>query len=1029
MRPIQLTMTAFGPYKGTEVVDFRELEDNRLFVISGATGAGKTTIFDGICFALYGQASGEDRTDSGAMRSDFADDAVPTTVELLFAIQNRTYRILRQIPYVKQGNKTKTAARYEFYEVTTNGEAPIVDRQIVSEIDKKAEELIGFTQAQFSQIVMLPQGEFRKFLTSDTENKETIMRKIFRTEPYREIVDKLKGKKDEAQATLISERQQKDGLIKQIPSRLPQRDAAIFNVLASENFNDYQVMSALETEQLFYDEKIMVDKHHYDTAVQQHAEMLEKYHAAKGVNERFDELAQRKIVYAELANQVPFLEKEAKRLGDAERAVAIEQLEIQFVELKKEVGIKTEYLEKAVRSVQLIAKEIEEIEAHYTIEEGKKPEREKLAESLMRLHDALPQVAALASKKVALATLKKEWQTRQITLQATTEKSAIEIEKVNAFKKQMEQLDKKLIVFDDQVELLAATTEKCRIVDEFIGLAAQMDTFSVERNKQEILYVESKKEYETLAHDWLMNEAATLAATLHDGEACPVCGSENHPQKAHRGEVVVTKEELEKANAKLARIESNYRTAVANFDSSFKQVTAKKCELAQIDFDIEHVEAESSKLHATKKHLEQEVTVLRATRQELRQLKDKLTQQSQIAEEMVQHKAVIERAVIDCQASYEKEQALFEQTLNAIPEDVQELNVLEQRIAAFTQQKRVLDTAWETIQKRREEGKERLTTSKSAEIHVKQALVEAEKKQYNAQQRFAETLQKSEFPTEQAYHEAKMDEASRTKLKSDIENFKQQFYAVREAVKELAALLEGKEKIDISGVDQTLVQLKATYEAALTAYNSSVEFAKIAKELQVKIEKSMTIVTTLEKEFGKVTDLYDVVRGHNGLRLSFERFIQIEYLGRIIQSANLRLKEISSGQFELIRSDRQEVRGRQSGLGLDVYDAYTGQTRDVKTLSGGEKFNASLCLALGMADVIQSFQGSVSIDTMFIDEGFGSLDEESLSKAIDTLIDLQKSGRMIGVISHVEELKAAFPAILEVKKSREGHSHTQFLIK
>lgn len=1029
MKPIRLTMTAFGPYKGTEIVDFRELEDNRLFVISGATGAGKTTIFDGICFALYGQASGEDRTDSGAMRSDFADDAVPTTVELLFAIQNRTYRILRQIPYVKQGNKTKTAARYEFYEVTADGEVPIVDRQIVSEIDKKAEELIGFTQAQFSQIVMLPQGEFRKFLTSDTENKETIMRKIFRTEPYREIVDKLKGKKDEAQAALISERQLKDGLIKQIESLLPQRESAIFAVLASVNYNDHQVMSALVTEQLFYNEKIMVDKHHYETAVQQHAEMLEKYHAAKGVNERFDELAQRKTVYAELSNKVPFLEKEAKRLSDAERTVAIEQWEIQFEELKKEVSTKTEHLEKAVRTVQMIAKEVEEIETHYKVEEDKKPMREKLGESLIRLHDSLPQVAALASKKEALVKLKNELHTRQITLQATTEKSAIEIEKVNAFKNQMEQLEKKLIAFDDQVDLLAATTEKCRIVDEFIKLTAQTAVCSDERNKQEILYVASKKEYESLARDWLMNEAATLAATLHDGEACPVCGSSDHPEKAHRGEIQVSKEELEKANDRLARMESNYRTAIANYDSSFNFVTKKKSELAQIDVDVEQVEDESNKMHAMKKRLEEEVTVLRAARQELSQLKDKLTQQNKIAEELVQNKAIIERAVFECHASYEKEQALFEQTLSAIPEDIRELEVLEQRITVLTQQKRELDTAWELILKRREECKERITTSRSAEIHMKHALVEAEEKLQTAEQRFVKALQKSEFPSVQAYHEAKMDEESRMRLKSEIEDFKQQFYAVREAVKELAALLEGKEKIDLSGIDQLLVNLKTTYETALRAYNGSVEFAKIATELQVQIGESMTIVTALEKEFGKVTDLYDVVRGHNGLRLSFERFIQIEYLERIIQSANLRLKEISGGQFELIRSDRQEVRGRQSGLGLDVYDAYTGQTRDVKTLSGGEKFNASLCLALGMADVIQSFQGSVSIDTMFIDEGFGSLDEESLNRAIDTLIDLQKSGRMIGVISHVEELKAAFPAILEVKKSREGHSHTQFILK
>ena len=199
--------------------------------------------------------------------------------------------------------------------------------------------------------------------------------------------------------------------------------------------------------------------------------------------------------------------------------------------------------------------------------------------------------------------------------------------------------------------------------------------------------------------------------------------------------------------------------------------------------------------------------------------------------------------------------------------------------------------------------------------------------------------------------------------------------------------------------------------------------------MKEKIIESSKVVAELEQEHGKVTDLYDVVRGHNGLKLSFERYIQIEYLEQIIHSANERLRDMSNGQFELIRSDRQEVRGRQSGLGLAVYDAYTGQTRDVKTLSGGEKFNTSLCLALGMADVIQSFQGAVSIDTMFIDEGFGSLDEESLNKAIDTLIDLQKSGRMIGVISHVEELKAAFPAILEVKKARECHSHTEFLIK
>ena len=1022
-------MTAFGPYKGTETVDFRELSDNRLFVISGSTGSGKTTIFDGICFALYGQASGEDRTDIRAMRSDFAENDTQTFVELLFEIHNRTYRIMRQIPYIKKGNKTETTANCEFYELTEDGEVPIVDRQIVSEINKKAEELIGFTQAQFSQIVMLPQGEFRKFLTSDTENKETIMRKIFKTEPYREIVEKLKVKKDEAQAALISERQQSDGLIKQITSLLPKRDSPLFAVVANDNRNVNQVIEGLLAEQLYYEDKIKLDKNSYESADKNHAKTLEKYHVAKGINERLDELADRKATFSKLSSKIPFLEKEAKRLSDAERAVSIEQIEIQAVELKKETIDKKEQLEKIALNVKIIAKQLTEIEAQYKIEEAKKPEREKITERLIRLNDSLPVVSELAAKKDALVAMKKELAAHQFNLDEITAKLAVETERGTSYKNKIEEMENALISFDDKVELLATTSEKSRIVDEFIALKGQAITLEREQEKQEITYTQTKREYDKLAEDWLMNEAATLAEVLHDGDACPVCGSQEHPEKAHRSGAEVTKEQLEAANKELSIIESVYRTAVANYQSTVNQVEVKKEELTRIGLNLENIEFQSSQMHETKKRLQQEVTALREVRTNLAQLKERYAHQSKLTEKLIEKKTETERVVLGHNASLEKEQAIFDHTLNGIPEEFRELRVLKQRIAELNQQKNELDQAWERVQKLREEGKERATSSQSAEIHAKTNLVEAVEKQQLAAARFTDALKNSEFPTEEAYHEAKMDETSRKLLKSEIDNFKQQFYSVREAVKELTTLLDGKEKMDLSALDRVLVDLKAAYESALKAYNESVEFEKVTINLKEKIGASTELVSVLEKEFGKITDLYDIVRGHNGLKLSFERYIQIEYLEQIIQSANERLREISNGQFELIRSDRQEVRGRQSGLGLDVYDAYTGQTRDVKTLSGGEKFNASLCLALGMADVIQSFQGAVSIDTMFIDEGFGSLDEESLNKAIDTLIDLQKSGRMIGVISHVEELKAAFPASLEVKKSREGHSTTQFLIK
>lgn len=1029
MKPVTLTMTGFGPYKGTEIVDFRELEDNRLFVISGATGSGKTTIFDGISFALYGQASGEDRTDYRAMRSDFADNETQTAVELTFEIHNKTYRVMRQIPYIKEGNKNETTARCELYEQTEDGEVPIVDRQIVSEINKKVEELIGFTQAQFSQIVMLPQGEFRKFLTSDTENKETIMRKIFRTEPYREIVDRLKVKKDEAQTALLSENEQSKGLTKQIASLLPNRESAIFAVLATENHNVHQVVEGLEEELLFYNEKTIIDKKKYDTTYKNYEETFAKFHAAKGINERFTELERRNLTFTELSDRIPFMEKESKRLGDAERAVSIEQIELQLIELKKEVTVKTVHLEKASHTVQVVTKSLEETDVQYKVEEAKKPEREKLMESLIRLNDSLPTVSELASKKEALIIMKNELAALQIKVNETVENSTVETEKGNAYKQEIEQLEKELTSFDERVELLATTTEKCRIVAEFIGLKGQTAAFEKEKTKYELIYVNYKKTYDKLADDWLTNEAATLAETLHDGGACPVCGSIDHPEKAHRGEVEVTKDELDAANKKLSKIESDYRTAVANYESSLNRLESKKNDLARIEIESGNVEEESSKLHAMQKSLEEEVSTLRKDRNKLTELREKLNLQSKIADGLIQEKAEVERVVLERNASLETNQAIFNHTLNSIPEDVRELDVLKQRITELNTKKVNLDRAWESVQKLREEGRERVTSSKSAEIHAKNSLVETEEKKGLAENRFLEALKKSEFPTEEAYHEAKMDEASRTLLKSEIENFKQQFYSIREAIKELNKILEGKEKVDLSGLDNALVVLKTAYESALKDYNSSVEFEKTAARLKEKIIESSKVVAELEQEHGKITDLYDVVRGHNGLKLSFERYIQIEYLEQIIHSANERLRDMSNGQFELIRSDRQEVRGRQSGLGLAVYDAYTGQTRDVKTLSGGEKFNTSLCLALGMADVIQSFQGAVSIDTMFIDEGFGSLDEESLNKAIDTLIDLQKSGRMIGVISHVEELKTAFPAILEVKKAREGHSHTKFLIK
>ncbi|MDG0812058.1 SbcC/MukB-like Walker B domain-containing protein [Cohnella rhizosphaerae] len=267
-----------------------------------------------------------------------------------------------------------------------------------------------------------------------------------------------------------------------------------------------------------------------------------------------------------------------------------------------------------------------------------------------------------------------------------------------------------------------------------------------------------------------------------------------------------------------------------------------------------------------------------------------------------------------------------------------------------------------------------------------------------------------------------------TDMKAEIERFAAALAAVARQLEDLGAQLQGKERADLAAIAEEAERMERQAEETRASLREAQAHLEKGAEGRAKLLEAEEQWRKAERDFQLVKDLYDVVRGDNRHKISFERYLLVEFLDRILSAANLRLRTISGGQFYLVRSDRREKHGKQSGLGLDVFDNYTGQLRDVKTLSGGEKFNASLCLALGMADVIQAYEGGVSLETMFIDEGFGSLDEESLSKAVDTLVQLQQTGRMIGIISHVQELKQAIPAVLEVKKSADGCSYTKFRI-
>jgi len=1029
VKPLKLTMTAFGPYKNKEVIDFSELKENNLFAISGNTGAGKTTIFDGICFALYGSASGSDRDDNRMLRSDFADDDTHTSVELEFTLHGKSYRILRQLGHVKQGNKTKTGEKYEFFEIRGDREIPCVDRQIVSEIDKKVEEMIGLTQDQFKQIVMLPQGEFRKLLTSKTENKEAILRRLFKTENYKQLNELLKQRRDKAQKEFDQKDQEVKLYIERIPKALPLReDSELSNILEAEHHNPQQVVSALEEERKFYDKQVEADQQKYNKAYEEHSKKSTVFHQAKILNDRFRELEQKESQLKEKMEQIPQYKKKEEQLEQAERAASLEVYDKQAEEWRKEEKNITAALDAAAAAEKTAKIQLEKAQQNYQKEEKRQKERQEVSRELDRLNDYLPSVKEIESKKRQLTDQKKqvkETHSKLENIKADLQQKQKAAEDQN---KKIQKADRKVGDLPDKQMQLNRMRDRVKLLQDFLKLQQNSVVLKQTLNENKTAFQEIKEIYEKKENEWMANQASILASHLHDGEACPVCGSRDHPHKAIHHEEGITKEALDKLKKQYDEKNTVYQRAQVRLENNSNDLIEKEEELKTNNISTQDVKVQYDQLVQEGKRLSKEVETLEKLREELKQQKDLYEKASQEIKVLEKKKENLESDYQQQNTAYETQKAVYGERLRTIPEQLRDLTMLEKQIIETNNKKAILEKAWEEAQHAFQREKENYTKEVSNVENKQHQLTEAKGKRANADLKFKEACTKKGFVSEEEYRNAKMNEEERKKWKDEINQFNQQLSTLQQQAEELKQALKDKQRVDLTILQEELDELKQRYELELQKLNLSKERLNSTIELRANILEANEEAMELERKLASVTDLYDVMRGQNNQKISFERYLQIEYLEQIIEAANGRLIRLSNGQFRLERSDRQESHGRQSGLGLDIYDSYTGQTRDVKTLSGGEKFNASLSLALGMSDVIQSFQGNISIETMFIDEGFGSLDEESLTKAIDTLIDLQQSGRMIGVISHVQELKNMLPARLEVVKQKEGHSRTKFVV-
>lgn len=1030
MKPIMLTMTAFGPYRETERIDFGLFRDSRLFVITGNTGAGKTTIFDAICFALFGCASGEDRSEVRMLRSHFADDETHTCVEFDFSAGGRSYRVFRQLAHRKGTNKSETGGKVELYETTGGEPVPCVDRFAVSDVNAKLEAIIGLTREQFIQIVMLPQGEFRKLLTSDTENKEDILRRLFQTGLFRKLEEKLHRRHREMADAVKESRSRLEFHLQQVEESLPRREESpLSTAFAQEHRSALQVMDGLAAEAAFYRElSRLAQSRRMALAADAESRQL-RLHEAGLLNGRLDELESKRTQLAGLRERRGEMEALGRRLQLAEKALRLQPYEEQAEAAAAEAKLSRIRHEEKRLAAEAAAQALAQAEQAYRAEEAREPQRREAARELERLGALLPLVETLGTRQAELERLGARERELEAQLRACDAELVRLREALRSGGEAEERLEAEAATLPEKLEQRSVMGEKYRLLKELTELKKRLDAYLALSGEREGAARLIRTETERLEALWIEGQAAALAAHLHEGEACPVCGSRAHPAKAQTGGSVPSREALQQAKERLRHAERELEEARAQAAASREGWESGLASMARYGIEPEGLEQQLLQLEQGGKRLRAEIDRLRERGEELSRLRAERRAQAEQAERAAAGKERLLASRQQLAVELASKRSLLEKELEQIPEGLRSPAVARGRLQEQERVCAALEKAWKEAGDKLQRARTAEAEERAGAAQLLARLAQAEESARQADERFASELAGSGFGDRPSYAEAKLDERELEAGRAGLEAYRTEAAALAGAVQEMERELDGKERADLSLLQEELSKAKRELEEADEALRTAAGLVSVAERLRAVIEGACKRCAELESSLSEVADVYAALKGDNPLKISFERYILVEFLEQILHAANERLRDLSNGQFVLERSGRLEARGRQSGLGLDVYDAYTGQHRDVKTLSGGEKFNASLALALGMTDVIQAHQGGISIEMMFIDEGFGSLDEEALNKAILTLIDLQRAGRMIGVISHVQELKMAFPAVLEVKKTKEGHSRTAVYLK
>lgn len=1005
MKPTQLTMQAFGPFAEREIVDFTKLGSNPLFLINGPTGSGKTSILDAICFALYGETTGNERQGI-QMRCDQAKEELPTEITLEFTLNDRHYRVTRspeqEAPKARGEGTTTRKHTASLYEIT-HGEQLITSKTV--QVKAEITSLLGLNETQFRQVMVLPQGKFRELLLASSKDREAIFGQLFQTDVYKKIEFALKDKasaiskaKDEFDNQIRGALQVAEVTTEQ---ELAARELALGAELESAKALEHSaheklnlVKSELLRAQAIHDQFIKLEVSRNALAnhranshqIEEINTKLHAAHIATKLEVPYANLASIKKQIDDFASSIATLNGQ---IEDARLAHSKSQMELELAQTNADQITKLNECQFQLEQAKIKLAEKQLLEQQVSSLIATRDELARKQVQYLGLKDKLVKESDIAANSLQQAR-------QDISEKATLENKMLshqhlltDLKKYHAIKIEL-----------DRLLGLSGEHEK--------SLAAAKTTFEERRNYADQLEL-----------GWHNAQASILAQKLEQDQPCPVCGSCQHPQPAKLSSESVTKEQVQSARQQERHALEQFNLVNNAYSQHNNTLELQQRQLNEAASQLQdNVTADVVQLEDQLVQIRQRVEALSTI--DLAKMEQDVVELNQRCANGDEKINQLKAEIAANESALKVQQQQLDKVASAIDANYPSVEAVEQQYASNQATIEQLKQALERAKQTNEQITLQVANLQSQLATNNQLCHEAQQKRDQCEQIWNSELERSGFESEHIFLQSRAEEPQIVLWQKTANEYQETTVKLQQTVADLEQHLTNGEKPDLDSKKSQLSQVEQEYQqvrAALDAVRSLFQrVEKVQQDIAILHEKNRQ----LEAEYRVYGTLYDVASGKTGSRVSLHRFVLGVLLDDVLIQASQRLSIMSKGRYHLVRKMDGFKGSAGRGLDLSVEDGYTGKSRDVATLSGGESFMAALALAFGLSDVVQSYSGGIRLDTLFIDEGFGSLDPESLDLAIQTLVDLQQAGRMIGLISHVSELKEQIAQRIDVHASRVG---------